>query len=197
MVQEVIPAGYKRIQYAECRSGVNAFIELPFGFYPTDEVEMHGAISIINTDRFLVASKQWNTDNNKYALFGAYGANRWTAGYGALGTGNAKLRFNPELEPDMLFHIFEYKNYKYYRDRTSETDDLQSSVFGSESTNIRLFYGYNSVTPGKIAYYRHKKANGTAVNIIPIQHKATDVVEMYDTVSRTIMPRSGTLYAPE
>lgn len=195
MMQEVIPVGYKRIQYAECRSGVNAFIELPFGFYPTDEVEMHGALNLIMSDRFLVAPKTWNNDHNRYALFGTLNGD-WTTGFGDLSTGGTRLR--PSTSGDLLFHKFAYKDYVYYsEDLGISTDDLSATMFGSETVAIRLFFGYNSVTPGKIAYYKHKKANGTVVNIIPIQHKVTGVVEMYDTVSKTIMPRSGTLYAPE
>ena len=191
---ETIPVGYKRIQYAEARPGINGIVELPIGFYPTDEVEAYAAISYTQGDRFLVAPKMWNNDNNRYALLGKY-YDVWGCAFGSSTTGGTA--FSPAVEPDMLFHKFAYKDFVFRSDDIGISRDVGHISFGSETANINLFYGYNSFSPGKISYYRHKKANGISVNIIPIQDKTTGVVEMYDTVSKTIMPRTGTLYPPE
>ena len=67
------PSGYRFIEYAISGGGGSCSIELPIGFYKTDEIETEAAIDIIAIDKFLVASTIWNNDNNRFAIVGSYG----------------------------------------------------------------------------------------------------------------------------
>lgn len=188
MQQNVPPSGYRFIEYAE--STTNAIIDLPFGFEPEDKVEVYAAITDLNTDKFLVTPSVWNDYTNRFAMVGGY-SRSFTIAFGNVNTSFGGMG----VIKDSAFHLWTYQNRIFGLDG-EYTHDCSNAAWGSETTNLRLFYGYSTATIGKITYYDHIKADGTKYHIVPIQHKTTGVVEMYDTVSKTIMTRTGTIYPP-
>lgn len=194
------PPGYRFIAYAMSDTSINggARVDLPFGFDSADSVTTMASCEILAADQFMVAPSQWNDNRNRFALVGGPYSDRFGVGFGSATTTASDCYFRASVvQRDANFHIWTYKNYSFSLEGISTKLNVSGITFGGETKNLRLFYGYNTNTSGKIAYYKHKKANGTTYNIVPIQHKTTGEVEMYDTVSKTIMPRTGTLYAPE
>lgn len=195
MQQNVPPSGYRFIAYARAEAG---HVILPFGFDKTDEMITKASCGYSGRDKFIIAPRTWNDNHNRFAFVGGPYEDNFGIGYGDISTANSAC-FWPKsaIRRDNDFHVWEYKDYRFSIDDISPKLDVSTITFAQETDDLLMFYGYSTNTPGKIAYYRHKKANGTTYNIVPIQHKTTGVVEMYDTVSKTIMPRTGTLYPPE
>lgn len=181
-----LPSIYQEVEYIE--STGTQFIDLSFGFYITDEIQMRGAMTKTFQDKYLVAPKQWNTDNNRFAMFGGLGGFMFCLGQ--QGTPNNIL--TPTMQPDSNFHTISYANKIFTVVDTGSIADMTTKSFGSETANIRLFYGYSSNTHGKIASYHHEKADGTEVNLIPCYRKSDNEIGMYDTVTKTFYVNSGT-----
>ena len=199
MGQISIPSGYRRIEYAE--SDGSAFIQLPFGFDRTDEVKtrftvLKGDAQYVS-DTYIVSPSRWNNNNNRFAMgihsAGSAGNNQYCAGFGQKLTSSTFLQ--PRTVSDFLMHTWEYKDGVFSISEIGLSLNVNEYSFGGTTYPLKLFYGYNSNTRGKIAYYKHKH-DGVLHNIIPIQKISDGTVEMYDTVSKTIMPRTGTLLAP-
>lgn len=193
------PPGYQFIAYAMSDTGISngARVDLPFGFDRADSLATMASCGILNNDKYMVAPSQWNDDLNRFALVGGPFSDRFGVGYGSDPTTSERCIWSSNvIQRDVDFHNWSYKDQRFTLDNTLNLIVTNVS-FGGETKNLRLFYGYNGNTSGKIAYYKHKKADGTTYNILPIQNKTTGEVEMYDTVSKTIMPRTGTLYAPQ
>lgn len=192
--QVLPPPGYKFIKYAENRD--TAVVELPFGFEATDYVEFKMAIpnSSKSSDVFLVAPKTWNDNNNRYAM-GYHLGRKYCFSYGNISTSFTLLL--PYTYYDLSVVVWVYANKFAIVKNKGVGLDVSGIKFGGVTDNLKLFFGYNTPTEGIIYYYKHQKEDGTVYNIVPIQHKTTGVVEMYDTISKTIMQRTGTLYPPE
>lgn len=191
--QVLPPPGYKFIEYAENRN--NGVVELPFGFESTDYVEFKMSINGTKSgDAYLVAPKTWNNNGNRYGM-GYHSGKQYCFAYGNVSTSNTYLL--PYTVYDLSVVVWVYANQFVSVKNKNIGLDVSSIKFGGVTDNLKLFFGYNTTTSGRIYYYKHQKANGTVYNIVPIQHKTTGVVEMYDTVSQTIMQRTGTLYPPE
>ena len=194
-----IPGGYRRIEYAE--SDGSAFVQLSFGFDRTDEIETRftvlkrANVSHIS-DKYIVSPNRWNDNNNRFAM-GIHTAsgplNSYCIGFGTKATNNTFLQ--PATSSDFLMHTWTYKDGVFNISEIGLSLDVNGVSFDGTTHWLRLFYGYNSNTMGKIAYYKHKH-NGVLYNIIPIQKISDGTVEMYDTISKNIMPRTGTLLAP-
>ena len=194
------PTGYRFISYALSNTSISngARIDLPFGFDNTDEIITIASCDDVLNDKFVIAPSNWNNNRNRFALVGGPNPNNFGVGYGSTATTAPAVYWSTSIiQRDANFHTWIYKNYCFSIDNILSKIDVSSIAFMEGTKNLRLFYGYNANTSGKIMYYKHKKADGTMYNIVPIQHKTTGVVEMYDTVSKTIMPRTGTLYPPE
>ena len=195
MRQSVPPSGYRFIAYARAGAG---HVILPFGFDKTDEVITKASCESLGLDKFIIAPKTWNDNHNRFAIVGGPYADNFGIGYGDIPTTNSACYWPLSvIQRDKGFHIWVYKDYRFSIDGINNKLDVSTITFAHGTENLLMFYGFSTNTSGKIAYYRHKKANGITYNIVPIQHKTTSVVEMYDTVSKTIMPRTGTLYPPE
>jgi hypothetical protein len=200
MGQISIPSGYRRIEYAE--SDGSAFVQLPFGFDRTDEIETRFTVLKKNnetylTDKYIVSPSIWNNNSNRFAM-GIHTAgntyyNDYCIGFGKRATNTTFLQ--PTTLSDFLMHTWEYKDGVFNISEIGLTLDVNGISFGGTTYPLKLFYGYNSNTMGKIAYYKHKH-DGVLYNIIPIQKISDGTVEMYDMVSKNIMPRTGTLLAP-
>lgn len=181
-----IPSEYQEVEYLE--STGRQYIDLDFGFDPTDEVELRGAMTNVFQDKWLIAPKHWNTDNNRFSMLGGMSSFMFT--FGQQGTPNNIL--SPAMEGDHNFHTVTYANKIYTVVDTGSIADMTTKSFGSTTANIRLFYGYANNTQGKIAYYHHKKQDGTEINLIPCYHKSDNEIGMYDTVSKQFYTNSGT-----
>ena len=199
MAQNPIPSGYRRIEYAE--SDGSAFVQLPFGFDRTDEIEarftvLKGDAQYVS-DKYIVSPSRWNDNNNRFAMglhsAGGNNDNQYCVGFGNSLT--ITMFLSPRTSSDFLMHTWEYKDGVFSISEIGLSRNVVNYIFGGTTYPLKLFYGYNSNTRGKIAYYKHKH-NGVLYNIIPIQKISDGTVEMYDTVSKTIMPRTGTLLAP-
>lgn len=164
------------------------------GFYPTDEVWMKGANPNINSsDKYLVSPKTWNNNNNRFAMFGfnrnTQNTLTYILGYGDLGTGHTA--YTMPVAPNSDFHRF------YYADRISVCPDLAIGIgvanvnFGSETANLKLFYGYNSNTAGKICYYIHEKADGRKIALYACYRKSDGVIGMYDVENDVFYTNDG------
>ena len=186
-----LPSEYQRVEYIE--SAGSPYIELPFGFYPTDEIITKAALdSSVNTrGKFLVASKQWNTDNNRFGFVGLSTYNN--TGYMGICYG-AEDWSNKTMWPIKLNdgNIHEWR----YKDGIASIKDVKNAIgtygitYGTESTAIRLFFGYDTNTKGKIAYYIHKKEN-TSVALYACYRKADDVIGMYDVDNDVFYTNAG------
>lgn len=192
-VPVALPEEYQRVEYIE--SSGTQFIELPIGFYPTDKISIKGANPNVNSaDKYLVSPKRWNNDNNRFAMFGfnrdEQNTNTYILGYGNLGTGHTSYKM--AITPNSDFHRF------HYADRISVCPDLAIAigvaniVFGSETANLKLFYGYNSNTAGKICYYIHEKADGRKIALFACYRKADGVIGMYDVENDVFYTNDGT-----
>lgn len=188
-----VPVEYQEVEYLE--STGTQRIELPFGFDPTDEVETRFSISKDHyIDKYIVSPIQWNTNNNRFGMgvhggTSSLGAGYYTIAYGNVSTSGTK--FSPDTLNDGNFHDWQYKNYTFYVIDVGRSKSVLPILFGSTTANLRLFYGYNSNTKGKIASYHHKKANGTEINLIPCYRKSDNEPGMYDTVSGNFYTNEG------
>ena len=149
-----IPTGYTWVEYLE--SDGLAFIQLPITFSPSDEVFLEAAILSLEFDDFIVSPKTWNESNNRFALHGNHNT-YFCVGYGSHSTGISFLQ--PNIPKDTDKHISTYSGKVFKMDQSSY--NANSVSFGSNSTTeIRLFYGYNSPTVCRIWRYRHYKTGG-------------------------------------
>ena len=172
------------IEYLE--SNGTQFIEIPFGFDKTDEIEMRFALLQTNPDKFIVCPKVWNNSNNR---FGLGGGNRFSVGYGSANTGQTILQ--PVISEDMQIHSWSYKDYKFevmdlYRNPSL---DVSNITFGSTTANLKLFYGYNTNTSGRVAYYKQVKNGVKVIELIPV--RIGQVGYLYDKVSGTLYGNNG------
>ena len=182
-----IPLEYQEVEYLE--STGTQYIDLDFGFLPTDEIEIVCSINTSNgSDKFMVAPSVWNNNNNRFGIGGIYNG-VYCVGYGYSTTGNTRLL--PNTQNDGNIHKWIYSNRSYSIPELELSKDVSGITFVAETKNLKLFYGYNSNAKGKIAYYRHKKADGTEVNFIPCYRKSDNEPGMYDTVSGTFYTNSG------
>lgn len=191
--QNTPPPGYRWIEYAT--NTYRNYVTLPYGFDSTDTVEIKGRLTANQRGEFwLVGPSTWNNNVNRFSMLGCSNNDMFNFAFGDKGTPNNLLI--PPVAKDDAIHIATYSNRVYRLVDTGSEMDVSGANWGGTTTNLRLFYGY-SYARGNIYYFKQTKVNGDRLYILPIQNKATNEVEMYDTVSKTIMPRTGTLYAPE
>lgn len=185
MVSESVPYDAK-IEYLQATG--TQFIEIPFGFYNTDEVYIRASLDIdMDEDKFLVCANRWNDNRNR---FGMVGRSRWTLcfAYGSRETNVTSLQ--PYTYNDGEFHNWVYKNYKCNVTDLQLSLDVNNIAFGGETTNLRLFYGYNANTSGKIAYYKQVKNGVVVIDLIPV--RIGNKGYMYDKVNKTLFGNAGT-----
>lgn len=193
-VPVTLPEEYQRVEYIE--SSGTQFIELPIGFYPTDTIHLKGANHQNNTnDKYLVTPKTWNNNRNRFALFGITRtvASYIGTGFGFGDVGTANTFYSPIKQLDNQIHKVFYKN------KVSAIDNpaigaiaCNDIVFGSETANLKLFYGYNSNTAGKICYYIHEKADGRKLALYACYRKSDGVIGMYDVENDVFYTNDGT-----
>ena len=169
-----LPAGYTELEYLE--STGEQYIELSFGFDPTDMIRAKFAIQGRANDKYIVAPNVWNSNNNRFGM-GVHLA-YYAIGYGNQQTSTTILQ--PSINNNDQFHEWFYSGYVFSIPELNTSKDVSNITFGTTTSNIRLFYGYQGGTAGKISYYKHIKANGTGVELIPVRRDSDGVLGMYD-----------------
>ena len=189
------PEGYRFIEYAKNADTGNSYINLPYGFDDTDTLEVKGGLSFVASgwESWLVGSKTWNNNTNRLGFFGM-SASKFTFCFGNLGSPNSDTI--PQLAADTDVHVMKYSNRLFEIIDLNAHCDVSNKLFGGTTDKLRLYYGY-AQTRGKIYYFKQTKLNGDELYILPVENVETGTVEMYDTVSKTIMERVGTLSAPQ
>lgn len=183
-----LPSEYQRVEYIE--STGSQYIDLPFGFDPTDEIcSVLQLPTSTNSENWLVTETIWNTDNNRFSFGGIQGSS-FGVGYGNVPT-NGTIMHYPYAN-DGQFHKHTYKDYLFaIKELGTYLGGVNRIPFGSTTSNLRLFYGYNSNTAGKIRYYIHTKADGTGVALYACYRKSDSIIGMYDVVNNIFYTNTG------
>lgn len=171
------------IEYLQ--SSGTQYINLNFGFDKTDEVYTSFAILTTTSDKYINSPITWNNNNNCFGM--GYMNSGWACAYGNVSTSNTLL--SPKTANDNNIHNWEYKNYTFNVTDLNLTKSVSSITFGGTTAKLRLFWGYNAATKGKIASYKHIKNGNTIVDLIPVR-KGT-VGYMYDRISGTLYGNNG------
>lgn len=174
------------IEYLQS-NGTN-YIEIPINFAKTDEILLEGSILETTTDKYLVAPKTWNTDKNRFGICGVYGK-LFGVAYGSYVTGYTMTA----VKSDKNIHIWEYFNYNFKID-SNVVRDVSNITFNAPTTNLRLFWGYNAPTEGRIKKYNHYKGN---VSIELISVRIGDVGYLYDKISGQFFGGEGFILGPD
>ncbi len=161
---------YTPLGYLE--STGSQYIVLPFGFDPTDEVEVTGFFRGAPTgDRYLVGTNTWNSpDKTRFALCGI----SWSGAYpmsvcGYFGSGAATLLPKVVIGNTNEEITATYANANFGC-RGSVGDTSALTFAAQSSAPIALFKSVNNnLTPnGCIKSFHHLKANHNEVNLIPV-----------------------------
>lgn len=171
------------VEYIEALSG--QYIDLSFGFDNTDEIY---AVFAINSnagtsDKYINSPIQWNNNSNRFGM-GVY--NVYCGAYGSVTTGNTRL--TPNTSNDGNLHTWQYKNKVYSITDLNLSRDCSSITWGGTTANLRLFYGYNAVTKGKIRSYKHVKNGVIACDFIAVRKNG--IGYLYDKENRILVGSS-------
>lgn len=172
------------IEYLE--SSGTQYIDIPIDFMPsTDEIYAKFSENTNqNVDKYMISSFPWNTHGNKFGM-GIHNS-VFTVAFDNKVTGATFL--SPGTRNDGGFHTWEYSlGTMKITDLNISTSDISAQV---ASNNLRLFYGYNSNTKGKWAYYRHLRDGIIIIDLIPV--RIGNVGYMYDKVSKQLFSNNGT-----
>ena len=178
------------IEYLE--STGTQYINLSFGFAETDEVYTVFSVdtSMID-DKYMISPEQWNDNNNRFAMGVFKSGNqssKFACAFGNVSTDHTQL--NPLTLNDGEIHSWSYKNNYFSITDLGIGKDVSSYTFGRETKNLKLFYGYNSNTKGKMQSYKHVKDGVVVVELIPV--RVGNVGYMYDKVSGQLFGNAGT-----
>lgn len=182
----ILPSGYQAVDWVE-NTG-SAYVQLNFGFDNTDQIEFKFIQSASETnDKYMVAPSSWNTNNNRFAM-GVY-QNVWTCAYGTQTTGETHL--SPSTTNDDKLHIWEYKDKIFKVIDKNCSFNCSSITWGGTTANLRLFYGYNASTKGRIYNYKHWKNGTLKVNLIPCYRTSDSAIGLFDVVNNVFYGSSG------
>ena len=180
------------IEYLE--STGTQYINLSFGFAKTDEVyTVFSVDTSMSVDKYMICPEQWNDNNNRFAM-GVHSSNQssnavvFTCAFGNARTGITHL--NPLTLNDGEIHSWSYKNNYFSITDLGIGKDVSSYTFGRETKNLKLFYGYDSNTKGKMQSYKHVKDGVVVIELIPV--RVGNVGYMYDKVSGKLFGNAGT-----
>ena len=181
------------MEYIENSDGA-AYVQLNFGFDRTDKIETKFSVdSSYTQDKYIVSPQTWNNNSNRFGM-GIHNGKRFTAAFGSQQTGTTPLaptKYNTNGE----IYLWTYENNIFSIPALGTSLDVSGISFGGTTANLRLFYGYNSVTKGKIVSYKHWKNGVLKFNGIPAKN-SSGAIGFYDTVSRSfITATTGTLTA--
>ena len=175
---------YTELEYLE--SSGSQYINLGIVFKNTDEIYIDAMVLNTNRDKFLLAPRTWNSNKNRFAMVGGY--DYWGIGYGDSSTTTTVM--TPKTAKDKLRHTWTYKN------KVFEVVDLglkytaTAIAWGGDTTELRLFFGYNAACAGRVYSYKHKRNGALILDLIPVLDKDGTPC-MYDKVSKAYYYNSG------
>lgn len=169
------------------QSSGTQYIELPYGFEDIDEIEIVCALGQNENDKYLLAPKTWNNNRNRFAVAGSY-ISHFNVGYGDVKTNATAM--SPTTNVDYSFHTWKYANHLFEVTDLGLERSVSSITFGGITAALKLFYGYNTNTTGKIKSFRHKKGGVVVLDLIAVRVGTTGY--MYDKVTNTLMTNNGT-----
>lgn len=184
----VLPSEYQRVEYIE--SSGTQFIDLPYGFDATDAISLRSSIDTsMGRDKFMVCPTRWNNNNNRFGLCGLATNNYLSYAFGAASTADTiyyLMYTNDGVMHDFycdgrLFVITDIKHY-----------GVGQASFGAETYPLRLFYGYNANTTGKISYFVHTKTDNRKIALFACYRKSDGVIGMYDIENNVFYTNDGT-----
>ncbi len=186
--QTILPSTYQEVEYIG--STGTQFIDLPFGFDRTDIVDFDMSVDTNQTtDKYLVSPNSWNNNNNRFAMGIGMHYPNLAVGFGSKSTDNTDL--SPSVANDGERHQWHYQNSVFTILDLGVSYNGTSDTFGGTTTNLRLFYGYNANTKGKIYRYVHWKNGSKRVELIPCYRKSDNVIGLYDIINGTFYTNNG------
>ena len=174
---------YTELEYLE--SSGSQYINLGIVFKNTDEIAIDAAILNTNRDKFLLAPRTWNNNKNRFAMVGGY--DYWGIGYGNSSTTTV---MTPKTAKDKLRHTWTYKSKVFEITDLGLKYTATSIAWGGDTTELRLFYGYNAACAGRVYAYQHKRNGALILDLIPVLDKDGTPC-MYDKVSKAYYYNSG------
>lgn len=185
--KRTMPSGYK--QLLQVTSNGTAYIQLSFGFEETDEVAATFSVDTSQTtDKYIVCPQTWNNNSNRYGM-GVHGGGYYTGAFGNLSTGNTIL--TPRTTNDGELHNWTYAAATFAVTDKSCSINITGATFGGITTNLRLFYGYNSNTKGAISSYKHIKGSTTACDFVAAIRESDDTAGLYDFANDEFVTCNG------
>ena len=187
--QNLLPSEYQEVEYIA--STGTQFIELPFGFERTDIVDFDMSIDTGQyPDKYLISPKTWNNNNNRFAMGIGMSSQNFAVGFGSKSTGSTGV--TPAYSNDGLRHHWHYENSIFTILDVGSTYTGTSDTFGGVTANLKLFYGYNTNTKGKIYRYVHWKNGEKIIELIPCYRKSDNVIGLYDLINGDFYLNGGT-----
>ena len=185
--KRTMPSGYK--QLLQVTSNGTAYIQLSFGFEETDEVAATFSVDTSQTtDKYIVCPQTWNNNSNRYGM-GVHNYGQYTAAFGNRSTGNTILA--PRTSNDGELHNWTYAAATFAVTDKSCSINITGYTFGGITTNLRLFYGYNSNTKGAISSYKHIKGSTTACDFVAAIRESDNTAGLYDLANNEFMTCNG------
>ena len=157
-------------------------------FKNTDECYLEATLLDTRGDKFCIAPVKWNNNSNRFAMAGRL-SNVYCAAYGATSTSFTK--YVPETAVDSNKHTFTYKDKIFAIEDIGSIYDAIKNSWGGDTTELRLFYGYNTPTQCRIYVYKQKRDGKLIVDMLPVLDW-NDVPCMYDKVSGELFYNQGT-----
>lgn len=186
-----LPSEYQEVEWIGSNGA--QFIQLPFGFDDADEIETIFSIDQNAIDKYIISPSVWNNNGNRFGMGRHIGqgglGNTFTAAYGTRPTGYTYLE--PPTNPDYDLHKWTYKNHVFAIPELGISRDVSEIEFKGATTNLKLFYGYNSNTYGKIRYYKHIKSDAS-YHLIACYRKSDNEIGLYDIINDVFYTNDGT-----
>lgn len=176
---------YTKVPYIE--SSGTQYLNLGVVFKNTDECYAEVAMLTDVTDKFFLVPSSWNNNKNRFALGGCY-SRVFGVGYGNMTTGTT--RFTPSVAIDENKHIFTYRDFVFRMVDVGSSRDVSSIVWGGDTTELRLFYGYNAPTACRVYRYWQKRDGELIIDLIPVVDD-DNIPCMYDNVSKRFLYNAG------
>lgn len=183
------PDDFQEVEYLQ--STGTQYINLPYIFNTTDIIELKAILGVTGDDKFLVTTATWNNPSNTRIAIGGGRSSRRGVGFGGAGTDTTL--YNPSISPNTSsIFIEKYENNNFILSTDNQNYTFTSTGSFETSTSLKLFYGYNANTAGRIYYFKHSKINGNSINLISCFRKRDKKPGMWDSVSHKFFINSGT-----
>lgn len=195
---------YTMLEYIE--STGTQYIDTGVSFFKEYQVNLKAAVteSTSAADKYLVAPSYWNSSQGLRFALGGFYEGKFTVGYGKLSTGST----HTSLNADNNVHYHEYFKFNTgdveFDIRSEDNSKSQGNYFTnisnwgasgstqSGTTGLRLFWGYNSPTKGKIYWFAVFAYSNFLINLDPARRNSDGAIGMLDRVSGNFFTNAGT-----